>query len=245
MHGNIGERRERQPESGTKRRPLLMRILFFVARLDYGGAERQLILLAAGLARKGHRVAVAAMKAGPLDALVADGGVPFVNLGKRGPFDIVGYFWRCAQLLRRMEPDVIHGYLASANVSAALSRAFHPRGRVVFGIRCSDINFWNYGFGAGIYEILEKFLSRVAHAAIFNSTAGQDWTRRRGYRMGQTIVSPNGIDPARFRPNDAARRKIRSELGIAADTPVIAMLARFDPMKDHENFLEAARQFDE
>ena len=36
-----------------------MRILFLIRSLEVGGAERQLVLLANGLARRGHQVAVA------------------------------------------------------------------------------------------------------------------------------------------------------------------------------------------
>ena len=36
-----------------------MRILFLVRSLEVGGAERQLVLVARGLARRGHQVSVA------------------------------------------------------------------------------------------------------------------------------------------------------------------------------------------
>jgi glycosyltransferase involved in cell wall biosynthesis len=220
-----------------------MRILFLAPRLDYGGAERQLILLASGLARNGHRVTVAVMKSGPLDKVLEGAGVALICLDKRGPCDVVGYFWRWRRLLREIEPDIVHGYLPSANISCALSRIFDHRSRVVFGIRSSEIDSWSYGVRSGIHEVMEKFLSRFAHATIFNSKAGQEWTRRRRYHLGQTIVIANGIDVERFHRDEAARTRLRAALGIDSVAPVIAMLARFDPMKDHGTFLAAAQLF--
>src|SRR5438093_8091173 len=43
---------------------LSMKILFFVRDLGIGGSQRQLALLAAGLARRGHDVAVAVLYGG-------------------------------------------------------------------------------------------------------------------------------------------------------------------------------------
>ena len=53
----------------------------------------------------------------------------------------------------------------------------------------------------------------------------------------------NGFDTARFRPDGDARAVLRHELGVAPDVPLIGMVARVDPMKDHATFLEAASIF--
>ena len=50
---------------------------------------------------------------------------------------------------------------------------------------------------------------------------------------------PNGIDTGLFRPDPVAHAELRGELGIAAVAPVIAMIARLDPVKDHATFLAA------
>src|SRR5262249_19219028 len=49
----------------------------------------------------------------------------------------------------------------------------------------------------------------------------------------------NGIDVDEFRPDAAARRAVRTELGIADDTIVLAHVASVDAMKDHGRFLVA------
>ena len=51
---------------------------------------------------------------------------------------------------------------------------------------------------------------------------------------------PNGVDPSVFRPDPAARRAVREEVGLPQDAPVVALIARRDAMKDHETFLRAA-----
>jgi glycosyltransferase involved in cell wall biosynthesis len=53
-------------------------------------------------------------------------------------------------------------------------------------------------------------------------------------------VISNGIDTNRFVPNMEARERIRVQWGIREDEPLIGLVGRLDPMKDHETFLQAA-----
>jgi len=55
------------------------------------------------------------------------------------------------------------------------------------------------------------------------------------------VVIPNGFDVDTFMPDVAARNSIRKELAIPDDAPVIGMAARFEPIKDHHNFIRAAK----
>jgi glycosyltransferase involved in cell wall biosynthesis len=49
----------------------------------------------------------------------------------------------------------------------------------------------------------------------------------------------NGTDTDRFQPNPAIRAAQRERLGIPADALVAIHVARVDPMKDHQTFLQA------
>jgi glycosyltransferase involved in cell wall biosynthesis len=53
-------------------------------------------------------------------------------------------------------------------------------------------------------------------------------------------VVPNGIDVHTFHPDPKIRTEIRRHWCVNEDVPVIGMLARFDPMKGNEHFLEVA-----
>lgn len=56
-------------------------------------------------------------------------------------------------------------------------------------------------------------------------------------------VVRNGIDLERFRPKPEARFRLRAELGIPQDAPVVLIAARYDAMKNIELFVGAAAQF--
>jgi glycosyltransferase involved in cell wall biosynthesis len=54
------------------------------------------------------------------------------------------------------------------------------------------------------------------------------------------VLIPNGFDIDTFRPDPAARHDVRRELGLPPETPLIGLVARYDPAKDHRTFLRAA-----
>ena len=85
-------------------------------------------------------------------------------------------------------------------------------------------------------------MSSVPNAVVVNSEAGRQFHERLGYRPKQWRVISNGIDLKQFYPDRVARRWLRDELNLALNVLVIGLVCRFDPMKDHLNFLQAAQQ---
>jgi glycosyltransferase involved in cell wall biosynthesis len=62
---------------------------------------------------------------------------------------------------------------------------------------------------------------------------------RLGYAAEKFVIIPNGYDVGRFRPDAAARARLRAEWGVPDGVPLLGMVARFDPQKDHANLLAA------
>jgi glycosyltransferase involved in cell wall biosynthesis len=60
-----------------------------------------------------------------------------------------------------------------------------------------------------------------------------------GYRADKLIYIPNGYDISRFKPDSWERNRIRLELGIQGPIPLLGMVARHDPQKDHDNLIKA------
>jgi glycosyltransferase involved in cell wall biosynthesis len=76
---------------------------------------------------------------------------------------------------------------------------------------------------------------------VVNSATGQAFHTQIGYHPREWVLIPNGIDDQQFRPDAVARRSVRQELGLEPEALLIGLIARFDPMKDHTTFLQAAR----
>jgi glycosyltransferase involved in cell wall biosynthesis len=61
-----------------------------------------------------------------------------------------------------------------------------------------------------------------------------------GYDRERMIVIPNGFDTSLFVPDSGARGSVRGELGLDRETPLIGLVARYHPQKDHATFIRAA-----
>jgi glycosyltransferase involved in cell wall biosynthesis len=130
--------------------------------------------------------------------------------------------------------------LPGANVSAALVRPRRFGAALVMGVRASRMALRHYDLATRAAYAIEARLAQRADAVIANSQAGRDAAEARGFPAARIHVVANGIDAARFRPDAAERATWRQRLTIAPGAPVIGMVARFDPMKAHDVFLEAA-----
>ena len=60
-----------------------------------------------------------------------------------------------------------------------------------------------------------------------------------GYDARRMVVIPNGYDISYFSPDSEARKLIRAEWCIPDCVPLLGMVARFDPQKDHGNLINA------
>lgn len=218
-----------------------MRILFLVRALGVGGAERQLVALARELHRTGHEIGVAVFyHGGAFEDELRSSGVAVHDLRKRGRWDLPGALFRLRRLVRRTRPDVLHAYLPEANILAAVARPLCPPLKVVWGIRTSMHDFTAYGWVSRAAHWVEARLSHMADLVIANSQAGAARAAERGIDPRVIACVPNGIDCSRFRRDQEGRSRVRAEWRVPEGVPLVGLVARLDPVKDHSRFLQAA-----
>lgn len=221
--------------------PLPKTILFLTRSLDRGGAERQLVVLAKGLADRGHPVAVAVFfGGGAYEPELARSGVRVINLGKQGRWDILPFLTRLLRLLRKERPAVLHAYLGVPNILAAVLKPLLSGTRIVWGVRASNMDLSRYDWLSRLAYVLERRLARFADGIIANSHAGKRYAVENGFPEDRIVVIPNGIDTDYFRFEPDGRWQVRREWGIAENEMLVGLVGRLDPMKDHPVFLEAA-----
>ncbi len=143
-------------------------------------------------------------------------------------------------MVKREAPDVVHSYLDTANVLTILLRGFFPRLAVVWGVRASYVDWQEYDWLSKATFRLSCRLARYADLINVNSIAGREHHVAQGYPAGKMRIIANGIDTDFFYPDRQAGDDLRREWGIAEDAIVIGIVARLDPMKDHNTFLRAA-----
>jgi glycosyltransferase involved in cell wall biosynthesis len=216
-----------------------MRILHVITGLDDGGAEAVLARLCLADPTGGHGV-VSLMGPGKYGASLIGAGIPVWSLGMpQGRLTLRGIrqLWR---LLRRERPSIVQTWMYHADlVGGILARLATPAG-VVWNIRNSTLSVEDTSSSTRLVVRLNAALSqRVPSRIVCCAVSAAEVHAGLGYAREKLVVIPNGFDPERFRPDPAAGQALRRTLGIAPDQPVLGMVARYHPQKDHRNLLQA------
>lgn len=220
-----------------------MRLAFLIRSLEYGGAERQLLELVKALDPQQFEISVVCFYGGgPLAEELLTHQVNLIDLGKRSRWDLFSFFWRLIWQFRQLQPQILHGYLGTANLLAVFLKPLLPKTKIVWGVRASDMDLDRYDWLSRLLFRWECHLARFADRIIVNSQAGLNYHVACGFPKAKMTVIPNGIDTERFRPDPEAGDCLRQEWGIPQDAIAIGLIARLDPIKDHPTFLKAAAE---
>jgi glycosyltransferase involved in cell wall biosynthesis len=219
-----------------------MKIAFVTRSLEPGGAERQLTALSGGLKAAGCDVSVLTFYGGgALERVLKENGVPIVYLDKGGRWDVLGFLSRLRRSLHQLRPDVIYSCLPGPNICTVIVRPFlGGRPRLVFRIAASYVDLARYDLVTRLSYWIEQRLARFCDMVISNSEAGVRYARNRGFPERILLLLPNGFDIHYFKPGESGRRALRERWGVPNGAPLIGLVARLDPMKDHMTFIKAA-----
>jgi len=213
----------------------LSHIALVIPGLDrIGGAERQVILLAKGLRRRGWRVSVVALTGAGGDAAaeLTAAGAGFLCLQMRkGLADPRGWI-RLHRWLRSESPDVVHAHLPHAAWLARWSRLAAPVRVVVDTLHSCSTGSLGRRLGYRWSGWLVDRVTAVSHAA-----AAAHLSARMAI-AGKLVVLPNGVDVEAWRPNAPVRTAVRRELGLDEEFLWLAA-GRLDPVKDYPTLLAA------
>ena len=179
--------------------------------------------------------------AGPVADKIRMLGVPVHALGmKRGKPHPVALI-KLSMLLRQKKPDLVQTWLYHSDLIGGLAAKLAGNKKIFWSIRQSNIDadsnkrstIWIAKACAKLSSWLPDKIICCSHAALESHVA-------LGYAKEKILVIPNGFDLDAFQPDQDARKSVRKELGLDEKTYLVGLVARFDPQKDHRNFIQAA-----
>lgn len=220
-----------------------MKILVVTTVLATGGAEMALFRVLHALRERGLTPLVVSIMA-PQGEHFPDLGIETRSLNMPRARLNAQALRRLRDIVREFQPDIVQGWMYHSNVLAHLARTFASQqaGRRVplaITIRSSMTLFAQEKRLTKLVIRLDAWLSRRADRVFYVSRLGERQHSAFGYAKHRAMIIPNGFNCDTFQPMPQVRDAVRAELGLAPDTPLVGLVARWQPMKNHRGFLAA------
>jgi len=144
---------------------------------------------------------------------------------------------RLARHVTRRRVQIVHAYNFYGNVFAI------PPARLVAPVVIASIRDCA-PYLTAMQKRVQRYACHFADRILVNADAVKEWLVNDGYDPAKIVVIHNGVDLTRFDATPEPER-LRRELGLADDTPLVAVVSRLTRLKGLEYFLEAAARVSE
>lgn len=219
-----------------------MKIVFITTTLTTGGAEMMLLKLLQHLDRGRFEPIVFSLRGrGEIGPHIEALGIPVLALGMNPGLPNPFKFLTFVNHLRRINPGVVQTWMYHADLLGGVAARLTGCKQVIWGLRNSNLDaqltkrstLWVVKACAAVSSWLPARILACSRRTVEIHSA-------LGYRADKMQVIPNGFDLDRFKPDASARTLVRNELGLAIETPLVGLMARYDAQKNHLGFIEAA-----
>ena len=225
------------------------RVLRAITRLNIGGPARQALMLSKELHEEFPTQLVAGHPQegeGELsDPSVAVTQVPLVR--PLDPRHDIAAFRSLRKLLVAWDARLIHTHMAKAGTLGRLAAASlgKERPRTVHTFHGHVLDAYFRPATQRTFIAIERYLARRTDVLIAISEEIKDQLLALGIgRPSQYRVIPLGFDLGPLLAVEAPSGDLRRDLGLDADVPLVGVLGRLAPIKDHDMLLRAIAQVD-
>lgn len=232
----------------------MITIVHLIGSLEIGGAEMMLWKLLSRMNKQRFCNIVICWRAeGPLADELRAIGIPVHDLGMQHDRPVPlgnrriarllkasGAVIRLVRLLRRIKPDIVQTWLYHADLLGLLAAKLARVPVIAWNILSSDFDLSPYPRHHFWARQMCAKLSGKPRAVVVLSEEARDSHVQIGYGPREWVVIPIGVDTQQFLPDPFARTTLAHELGIGLDVPLIGLVGRFDPIKGHRTFIQAA-----
>ncbi len=208
-----------------------MKVLHVIPTLEQGGAERLLADLCDHTSDSTEHVIVTLFGNvffKPRRAAVYTIGFPR-QVSTGGIRQVLRALWRLRRTVAAHKPDIVHCWLYYGNVLSLLLVGVAPK--IIWSIHNTTLPKNRPVLQCAHWLsrlISESIPDRIVYCAATARELHEDY----GYSAAASLVIPNGICIATFRPREECRQDIRASYGLKVDQVVIGIIGRLDLQKN-------------
>jgi len=219
-----------------------VKVTHVIIGLNVGGAELMLKrLIESHREQPGIEHSVISLTGlGVLGEQLSAEGVAVYCLGMSSIIKGPATFFRLRKLLQTLRPDVVHTWMYHADLLGGLAARSLGIRNLVWCVRSTYIEKG----GSRVTLLIRKLCALVSRYVPRVIVCAADMSRQVheaiGYAPNKMQVIPNGFDLEKLTALRDAGANIRSELDIDHDCKLVISVGRYNPVKDHKTFIEAA-----
>lgn len=227
-----------------------IRILQIITRLHVSGPSLHAVLLTTRLSDSGHD---SMLVGGPVGK-GADSVEPYaerygitphvINELERtmNPLAIWRAYRKILQLIKTYQPDIVHTHTTTAGFLGRIAARQAGVPVIVHTLHAHPFRGYYTRWQSFLFVLMERIAARVSDSIITLSEGLRRELADRYHitRKSRITVLPLGLDLDKFAQTKRKQGDFRVKFDIPADAPLIGIVGRLVPVKNHRLFLRAA-----
>jgi glycosyltransferase involved in cell wall biosynthesis len=217
-----------------------MKVIHIIVGLQVGGAEMMLKKLIDATYQDFDYTVISLTELGVIGSALKDNGVNVYPLGLKNLLSMPMVFIKIIFLLLKIKPDVVQTWMYHADFLGGLAAKLTGVKKIIWGIRSTNIEH----NGSKITLLIRKMCAYLSYfipdKIICAANASKEAHVKVGYDSSKMVIIPNGFDTEKIKFSAEGRASVRNEFNIPSDAVVVGSVGRFNPVKNHKLFVDAA-----
>jgi len=214
-----------------------MKIVHIITGLGDGGAEHTLFKICKYDSKNKH-IVISFKKYGKYFLLLNKLGIEVHCLNAN--FFSFHKFFFLIKLLQSLKPDIVQTWLVHADFIGSVAARLAGIKNILWNVRYSNIEIDKSKFTTIlIIKILAKLSYILPETIIIVSKKAKKIYENKGYDKRKLKFIPNGYDLSTLKVIKNHKIDFQKKVKIKKQIPIIGYVARYDPLKDHVNLLNA------
>lgn len=219
-----------------------MKVVHIITGLGVGGAELMLSRLLRAHQELDYDIEFTVISLKGVDEIgsrIESLGIEVLALEIHGIFGVFRGTHKLVTILRRIKPDTVQTWLYHADLLGGIAAKIAGVPNIIWGLRGCKIPKRRFDMTQFVVKLCARLSFVVPHKIVCCAESVKEYHQAIGYDLKKIVVIPNGYDTSAFQISALTKNKLREEFGISEATILIGIVGRFDPLKDHKNFITA------